>query len=1146
MKNFLLSLVLLFPVMIVQAQQTYETLDFDNSYYIEPWTGSEETTSPDQSLAWFVHLSTGEYRLRMTGKPNQKGTEFQLIAHIKPVENNGFKTISKEFTINKDEVQDFIVNNILIEKEAFYKIEIGGKELKGSGGLNLQTIALETPEGKGGKARFAKWKTSPSVHLSYLPDDEKKQEYDWLYGEILVPAGYDPMYTFWMCIGFYRGYFGIQVNSDTERRVLFSVWDSSDETIDRRKVKQESQVVLLEKNPEVEAGSFGNEGTGGQSYLIYNWKTGIPVKFLMNMRKLDNGFVAYSAWFMDKEPDGWKYIATWQAPKESRYFDGFYSFIENFGKGTGQMVRKGNFYNMWGRRVKDAQWIAFNKAKLTHTDGEPDSRSDYAGGISESDPTAFYMRSGGYTAPIDKEKILVAPKRADPPVINTDTLAIKVDKAIERKAYLDQSGIVPDQKVNVIKTEASEAQPGEDIGKSVDGNTATLYHSRWVGTSFPVTLTYFFGPTEQIDYLTYFPRTEGSNGNFKEVEVWVSTEANPSFVKTGDYDFGGASSPSKISFNGGLKKPRAIKFLVKSGMGDSRGSYASCAEMSFYIKSRQTNIPPIFSDETCSELKKDIDHESLDTIKNRFFKRLALALYENQYEKEFRIQEYNPYPHPEENAQKNKSSAYSLLDNPTGICINKGEELIVFVGNTGGENLSLRVIDFDKGIENNNWGLKSSTFLLNEGANKIVSDRKGLLYVMYHTGNAKAKPVKIHIATGQVNGYYNVAKHKPEDWIRLLDKAQDKYFDLLGHYAHLTFPVSSFRSYCKDGNRLIQVYDSISWLEQKFTGLYKYERSNTNRMYFHVDHDMPDGWGAYATTYRTAYPSSSLRELCDAEKLRSTDIWGPAHEVGHLNQLHPGFCWGGMGEVSNNVYAMYVQSAFGNRSRLAEEKLGIEDSIYRNRYEKGFTEILAAHALHSTHKDVFCKLIPFWQLELYYAQVKGQTDFYADVHEQLRRYPNPTSDSEAILAFIRICCDVSGEDLTDFFKSWGLLRAVEYQGNYEGYGSGSLVLSCTPEQVEKLVSYAKKYPKPAANLQYIHDDCVNLFQKGATLSKGSVKIEKNKVTLTDWKNAVVFEVYDKKQFIFVSTKNEFTIPASVSKPVIYAVPAKGKKLKITI
>ena len=64
------------------------------------------------------------------------------------------------------------------------------------------------------------------------------------------------------------------MNSATERRIIFSVWDSGGEAVSRSKVGDENRVTLVSKGAEVVAGDFGNEGTGGHSHLKYNWKTG--------------------------------------------------------------------------------------------------------------------------------------------------------------------------------------------------------------------------------------------------------------------------------------------------------------------------------------------------------------------------------------------------------------------------------------------------------------------------------------------------------------------------------------------------------------------------------------------------------------------------------------------------------------------------------------------------------------------------------------------------------------------------------------------------------------------------------------------------------------------------------------------------------
>lgn len=699
----------------------------------------------------------------------------------------------------------------------------------------------------------------------------------------------------------------------------------------------------------------------------------------------------------------------------------------------------------------------------------------------------------------------------------------------------DYPTIIPDKKIAVSSAYASNSQWGEDASKSIDGNLKTLYHSSWINTVFPVTIDYHLKNAALLDYLIYSPRTSGMNGNFKEIEVWVSTASRPKFVKTGAYNLEGKGTPSIIHFPGGLKSPKTVRIIVKSGVGDNSTGFASCAEMSFYEKKKRTAIPAVFTDGSCSKLRPGVRKQDIDAIGNNFFRHIATGLFNKTYPEKFRIQEYKPYPNPETVAQENKTSTYSLLDNPVGICVTENdEELIVLVGETGNESISLLLIDYKKGYS-------PVDFLLFEGINRLKTGTKEtyLLYIMYHTSNPAAKPVKIHFATGTVNGYYDIAKHTPAEGKRLLDNAKGNDFDIVGKYAHVTFPTASLKQYCPDLNRLIQVYDSLVWLQQQFIGLYKYNRANANRMFFHVDYNMPVAWGAYATAYRTAYPLHSMNTLCNAEILRSSAVWGPAHEVGHVNQTRPGFRWGGMGEVSNNVYALYVQAAFGNRSRLADEG----DAGYGSRYEKGFTEILAAKALHSTYGDVFCKLIPFWQLELYCARVKGKTGFYADVHEQIRLLPDPVIDSDAILQFVKICCDAAKEDLTDFFQAWGLLTPVNYRGKYAGYGSGDLTLAATPKQIEEVVRYAGQYPKPAVKVQYIHDGCIEAYRNCAKIEAGDVEINGNRVLLNGWKQVAVFEIYDDNKLAFITPNTKFRIPASIKNPEIYAVSAQGEKTK---
>ncbi len=54
------------------------------------------------------------------------------------------------------------------------------------------------------------------------------------------------------------------------------------------------------------------------------------------------------------------------------------------------------------------------------------------------------------------------------------------------------------------------------------------------------------------------------------------------------------------------------------------------------------------------------------------------------------------YPHPELFRKANKTSAeHNLLDNPTGIFVNKGKEVVVLVGDSHGYQLSARILNLN-------------------------------------------------------------------------------------------------------------------------------------------------------------------------------------------------------------------------------------------------------------------------------------------------------------------------------------------------------------------------------------------------------------------------------------------------------------------
>ena len=722
-----------------------------------------------------------------------------------------------------------------------------------------------------------------------------------------------------------------------------------------------------------------------------------------------------------------------------------------------------------------------------------------------------------------------------------------------------------DIKVKVVSGHDTSHQGEDAIEKSFDGDYTTLYHSNWSNGGanyFPITLTYNFAEASDVDYLIYYPRSTGYNGHFKEVEIQYSEDGSV-FTKLLDKDFEGSATATRVTFDNTVRA-KSFRFVVKSGAGDGQG-FASCAEMEFYAKNLNAfDYSTLFEDETCSNLKAGITEADIENCKYPFFKNLAYYMFKDKYDRNFRVEDYKAFPNPDIQSETNP---YSLLDNPTGISVKEGETLVVMVGDTHGQNIGMKVQNLD--VPGGD-GFGGVTYPLYRGINKLTMTGKGLVYVMYHTKTLEdaetAQPVKIHFASGTVNGYFDSQKEEHQGrWSELLGKATDKYFDVVGKYAHLTFETNDFRKYVStNGNELIDLYDKIAHSEMQLLGLEKYDKMFKNRIYLNVMYHS----FMYATAYHTAYNQSTMGDVCDPNVLKTTGCWGPAHEIGHCNQTRPGVKWIGLTEVTNNIMSEYVQTTiFGQPSRIQTEDMG---AVYRNRYSKAWNGIIVPKASHADFKnlddsdDVFCKLVPFWQLELYFGKVLGRTPlqqsdrggFYPDVFEYARTKDyGGMSEGQIQMDFVYNCCVAAQVNLLDFFEKWGFLTPVDR--SIEDYDTKTLKV--TEEMVDELKKKVENlgYDKlQNIALEYISDNTWELYKnKPEVISGTNATRSGNTITIKNWQNVVAYEVKDQTgKLVFVSsgettssTTDMFTLSGNWdSSYKLYAVSAAGKRTEIPV
>jgi hypothetical protein len=195
-----------------------------------------------------------------------------------------------------------------------------------------------------------------------------------------------------MACGFHHGYFGIQdLGPGRNKVVLFSVWDPGSQN-DQASVPPGRRVEEIYKADDVVVRRFGGEGTGGQSFLDYNWKIGHTYKFLVEAT-MDGDKSSFAAWFFLSETGVWKHLVTFRSITGGEPLWDLYSFIEDFrrdGKSLEER-RAAHFGNGWARGT-DGVWIQLREARFT---ADATTVDNIDAGVRNGD---FYLATGGDTA----------------------------------------------------------------------------------------------------------------------------------------------------------------------------------------------------------------------------------------------------------------------------------------------------------------------------------------------------------------------------------------------------------------------------------------------------------------------------------------------------------------------------------------------------------------------------------------------------------------------------------------------------------------------------------------------------------------------------------------------------------------------------
>lgn len=300
----------------------------------------------------------------------------------------------KNVKLQSEDYAPVKVGKFKVKHPGYVRIDLRGVKKDGETFGSIKDLIVT---GVTGKANYVTnfsdyWgRRGPSVHLGYtLP----KETTEWFYSEVKVPKEGEVMHSYYMAAGFGEGYFGMQYNSPTERRILFSVWSPFD-TQDPKMIPEEDKIKLLKQGEGVHIGEFGNEGSGGQSYLRYPWKADETYRFLMHIRPDGNGNTVYTAYFYATDENQWRLIASFLRPKTNTWYTHAHSFLENFSPDQGYLTRKVGFTNQWAVG-KDGVWREVTQARFTHdATANARVRLDFQGGLNK-EGNNFYLQMGGF------------------------------------------------------------------------------------------------------------------------------------------------------------------------------------------------------------------------------------------------------------------------------------------------------------------------------------------------------------------------------------------------------------------------------------------------------------------------------------------------------------------------------------------------------------------------------------------------------------------------------------------------------------------------------------------------------------------------------------------------------------------------------
>ncbi len=446
----------------------------------------------------------------------------------------------------------------------------------------------------------------------------------------------------------------------------------------------------------------------------------------------------------------------------------------------------------------------------------------------------------------------------------------------------------------------------------------------------------------------------------------------------------------------------------------------------------------------------------------------------DEFEKHFRIQEYEAASDHDYWADKVKITAFSPMYNPTGITLQNGETALIFVG-TLPVNGSLRVEGHTSWQDH--AGQKQQT--LKKGFNLFVATADNMqLYINYKTANnalvSRYPNIPIHIMGGKVNGYFDARNWTDAEWVAMKKAGlfTDPILDVVGNMVQWRVKAADVVGRLTKPVQVMKNWDRLIGLELNLMGLIAcpdslkdkggedvyedyYPKRFNNRMLCFYNGNGGNPYSTYACTYYTS-PDCFTDAGIDPANF---DLWTGGHEIGH--NLQPAINLAACTEVSNNLFSGMVAHEFGKVGR------SVSMSKLQERLASGNNLWL------DNMGDVFHLNHMYYSLYLYYHAANHNPLFWPKMFRLLRRDPLVNHNNQTVradqdyLKFALKACEAAGEDLTEFFELWGFF--IPFTGTKTVADYSATNITVTQAMIDNTKKKMAQYPKANGAIMFIDD-----------------------------------------------------------------------------